>query len=438
MAVGVANRTLAQVVRETARLCGFIINEGTATAGTTTSLTDANNERTPIAQDASVVGTYIYITGGLAGAVGNAREISSYATLGVFTWIQAVGTAPDSTSTWIRVRVRPQRIIDAIDEVTRRAWRKQAIPWVLESITTNNLLGPYGTFEAWENGASSAPDGWTLGGSGASVARESTTIAQGLYSAALTAGSSAVGTLSRTLSFYSTRELDGISLTLLGAMAENAASDGVVRVTTTNSAGTATNTDRTGTYASNRWQDLDDISSASISTPDPVVSVQVQCRAVASATVYFDDLVLYGPPLYNYPLDPTITGIGATIWMESAYRSGKFTYPLYYDSDWDISTQDVLVSSPRQLHLKRALPSARHLRMEVYRAPDVQATATSNVEPNPVWLAHAAAVRLLEQEKMTPENVARLGYIRGELERLEKTTEGNTIVGKPVVWIERR
>ena len=61
MAVGVANKTLAEVVAEVARLGGWWRNAGTATAGSTTSLTDANNERTPVDEARSVAGTFIYI-----------------------------------------------------------------------------------------------------------------------------------------------------------------------------------------------------------------------------------------------------------------------------------------------------------------------------------------------------------------------------------------
>lgn len=52
-------------------------------------------------------------------------------------------------------------------------------------ITPQNLL-KWSNMEDWENGASAAPTNHTLTGAGASVARESTTIKQGTYSAAVT------------------------------------------------------------------------------------------------------------------------------------------------------------------------------------------------------------------------------------------------------------
>jgi len=48
-----------------------------------------------------------------------------------------------------------------------------------------NLL-PNGSFEVWEKGTSTAPAGWTVTGSGATVAREATLIKHGDYSAKLT------------------------------------------------------------------------------------------------------------------------------------------------------------------------------------------------------------------------------------------------------------
>jgi hypothetical protein len=62
--------------------------------------------------------------------------------------------------------------------------------WVIlpaGSVGLVNLL-INGDFELWSNGASAAPDGWTLSGSGASVAREASIIKLGTYSVKLTRG----------------------------------------------------------------------------------------------------------------------------------------------------------------------------------------------------------------------------------------------------------
>ena len=54
-------------------------------------------------------------------------------------------------------------------------------------INTYNMV-KNSSFEYWSAGTSSAPDGWTLAGAGASIARNGATIKAGTYSAAVTRG----------------------------------------------------------------------------------------------------------------------------------------------------------------------------------------------------------------------------------------------------------
>src|SRR3990167_10826397 len=134
MAVAVAQRTLGQVVVRVAELTGDWANQGTATAGSTTTLTDANNERTPTVRANDITGQYVYVFGGTSS--GTAREIITYGTIGVFTWTQTA-TAPSTDSTWVRLKRRPQLILDAIDAVTRQGAYKQALPYISEAVITN-------------------------------------------------------------------------------------------------------------------------------------------------------------------------------------------------------------------------------------------------------------------------------------------------------------
>lgn len=436
MAVGVADRTLQLVVKEALRIGGWILNEGTSTAGTTTSLTDASRERTPVAQANSVSGTYLWMFSG--DGAGQQSEISSYGTLGVFTWIPAL-TSPGTNTGWVRCSLRPQRIIDAIDEITRAGWRRQALPYVSEAILTNNLIGYQGAMEEWDAGITSASNGFTLAGAGSSIARSTTSFYR-TYAAQITAGGGAVATLTRGIPSDLMRLINGKSLTLLGGIAANVAADVVVRITVTSAVGTVTTTNRTGTLAGNRWERLADISTATIAIPDPVDTVDVQVRAVASAVVYADDLGLYGPPLYDYEFPPILIGLNPIILMETAYCNRQFTIPLYYGSDWTIVQQDPLINNARFLHFNRPLPSARHLRIAGYRAPDVQATMASNVEPNPVWLAMAAAVKVMSQETIESRSSTERRFLnlKDDLARLEGSSAGDTLRHTPYVAIEPR
>lgn len=436
MAIAVVSRTWGAVVQDCARLTGDIRNQGTFTAGTTTTGTDSNNERTPTAQDNAIVGDYLYFPSGTS--AGTAREITTYGTIGVYTWIQAA-TAPDTTTTWIRLRRRPQVLLDAIDSVTRMAAFKQAVPYESRAIITNNLLGYQGTMEEFTSGTAVAPDGWTLAGAGSSVAREATTIGQGLYSTAVTAGAGAVATLTRTVPYSALRDLDGAALTLHGLVGENVAADGVIRVIVTSGTGTVTNTDRTGTYTGNRFEELKDISAATISLTDPAVGLQLQCRVALSAVVYFDDQALLSPkPIFNYELPPTLIGLEQTIYMESARNNGKFEVPLKYGENWSVIWQDGQgTTRSGVLLMHQALPSGRHLLVKGYRAPDLVTAATSNVEPNPEWLALAAAVHILESE---PDNgnATRLQTLRQRLSFLEATAVGDVRKSRGIIWAESR
>ncbi len=437
MAVAVSPRTLALVVQDVARLTGDHRNSGTATAGSTTSLTDATRERTPTANANRILGNYLYSTGGTG--AGDIHEVTTY-TIGVMTWAVA-GTAPTSTTTWTRLSRDPQAILEAIDAVTRRGAWKQAQPYQSLALVTNNLLGYYGSMEEFTSGTTSAPDGWTLGGVGASVAREATVVGQGRYSVALTAVAGAVGTLTRTIPFSLARQLDGASLSLLGLLAENVASDGVVRVTITNNAGAATNAspERTGTLTGNRWQELKDISTASIAVSDPAQTIAVQLSAALSATVYFDDLIVPSPrPLRDYDLPPTFIGLEPVIMMESGQYTGKFTIPLLYGRNWSVAPQDGLAATRTSiLRMHQDLPDGLHLLIKGYRAPDVVA-ATANVEPNPEWLALAAAVYILQGDPFGQDRDGRLTQLRAELAAIEATSDGDVRHGRTIIPTEVR
>lgn len=436
MAVGVDNRTLAEVVKEVMRIAGLIVNEGTFTAGTTTTGTDATNERTPTAQANSLVGQYLYIWEGTG--AGDYHEISSYS-IGVFTWAVA-GTAPTTTSKWVRVRINPQRVIDAVAEMTRAAWRKQAIPVMHTATVTNSLLEHFGDFEY----GSTTPTGWALAGAGASALRETTNtdadgVPSGVYRTAITAGGGAAATLTFTVEAKYLSLIRGRTLYLQGHILEAVAADGAVRVSYTNSAGSSTDTDRTGTYAGN-WEDLEDIANTGITMPDPVTNLSVQLRIVAGATVRLDDIMLLGPKIYDYALPSGTIGLEDVIYMEDGYRSKNYSMPLYYGSDWIVRRRESAPSETKYdndaIHFKRSLPSGRHLRMATYVAPAVQTTATSNVDPNPVWLAHAAAEYILVGRKVQDE--ARIAQVRAWLNDPRNSHEVDTLRGHPYIPVEAR
>ena len=450
MAVAIANRTLGETVSSVSQRCGYLLNQGTATAGATTSLTDATNERTPLASIDEIKGSYIYITAGTA--AGESHELTTYGTIGVMGW-QTAGTAPTTSSKWIRLRRRPQEILDSISRVTRDAAHAHARPYTFEGIMTNNLLGYPGGMEEWASGTSSAPTGWTLSGSGAAVARDpgtNTTFAAGRHAAALTPGSSAVAILTCRIPEPYIRRLNQryktTAVTMRGYIAENAAGNAVMRLTQrTVDGGTITNTnyDRTGTQESGNYESIyDDISKDQISLEEKMVRLTVELRGAANASVMsFDDIWVGGPDLYEYELPPTMIGMRPTIWMEDDSASGNWSRALHFGQNWTLTESNSAIDTDsttgRTIVMQQSLPSHRHLRIDGFRAPDVITAATSNVEVDPEWLVNAASIDLLESDVPTEENQRRLQSAYRALDRMPRWRR-ERVHGQGIIFFERR
>lgn len=434
------SRTVGQVFVAAVELSGDWLNAGTATAGATTSLTDALHEQTPVANADAIKGTFLYTPSGTGS--GQQAEINAYATLGVMGFT-AITTAPDTTTTWVRIRRRPQIILDAMRMVLEENQLKHALAYPSEAFITGNLLGYAGTFEEWVAGTSTAPRGWTAGGAGVAVARESTIVRAGLYSAKITAGAGAPGTLTYTVPEHILRQIGGQSVTLWGAIAESAAADGRITLNATDKGGTSTVKTYQGTYASNRWEELKDISSAAFSLPDPVKALTVICRSIAGQTCYFDDLVLFGgysPRAMewfagdNSGTIPYPVALKPIIWAETAYGNRKYELPLRYGVHWNIERAEPTAASP-QIRLVDA-PTPRHLRIDGFSVPGggnwpttLVATATNTVPLNPNYLAVATAYKSLQMGMPTgmdsKVHETRMASLKAMLMEMEKDDRGN-------------
>ena len=403
MAEAVERRTAGQVFTAIARMGGYIAAEGTGTAGATTSITDATRMRTPVPQANTIIGKWLYFPSGTA--AGDYHEVSAYGTIGVLTWAVA-GTAPDSTTTWLLLTKHPQAILDAMSDETREAAFDQAIAYPFHGLITNNLLGDGLSGQEWDNGATSAPTGTVM--ANATIARDGSVRVIGRYSGALT-GSGAVGTLNVTVPpELVVNLLDGQSLTLKGYTSETTAADVVIRVITTTTAGVATNTDRTGTYAGARWEQLKDISTAVITQSDPAGVLEVEVRVKDGVTGNYQSILLYGPYLREQDLPPTMIGMEPEVLMESGW--GKTDWKKRYRRGEGFHTmrQEVGTTIRRKIIWHQNMPHERHLLINGFRAPDVVTAAATNVEPNPQWLTRAACRRLLESDRTTEDTRAKL------------------------------
>lgn len=135
-------------------------------------------------------GLNLYIASG--GGLGQARTVVSAA-----AWVAGTGsvlyphanftTAPSTNAAmelWqgFEPTVVNQFIADAVrSTATKLLQRKEDY-----SLQLGDPMRHWGSFERWPSGAAAAPSGWTLAGAGSSVARESTLVYSGRYSAKVT------------------------------------------------------------------------------------------------------------------------------------------------------------------------------------------------------------------------------------------------------------
>jgi len=147
-------------------------------------------------------------------------------------------------------------------------------------ISPKNLMADWGDFESWQDGDSSTPDGWTLAGTGAAVAKESTNIKFGLYAAKLTYGS-ATAQLYQDLTDYT----DYLGATMKAGVWIKTSTASIARITIDDGAGTSNSSYHTG---GGGWEFLE--------IERQIDPIATQIRIIVEVTgigfAYFDGLIL--------------------------------------------------------------------------------------------------------------------------------------------------
>ena len=136
-------------------------------------------------------------------------------------------------------------IKDGIDAATRRIRKRFLLSKTNMEYVAQDLLWGYGSMQRWTSGTSAAPDGMTLAGSGAAMARSTTVPNQMAYAAQMTSGGSAACSLSRSITQYA--QYNEMTVSFYGWIRSNTASRVTLQVTDgvttkTSDALTATNT----------------------------------------------------------------------------------------------------------------------------------------------------------------------------------------------------
>lgn len=173
---------------------------------TGTVSTGSLESRSVAAQDANLLaGSELTIYSGAP--LGQSRIITSASiytaagSMGRVFFKEPFGSVPSAAGFEVHRRYRAAQYNEAINAALRQAQRTHTFP----KADFSNILGSRlrnGTFHLWANGTSSAPDSWTLAGANGAVARESSLIYQGLYSAKLTAAAVTTTSLNQQIADY--------------------------------------------------------------------------------------------------------------------------------------------------------------------------------------------------------------------------------------------
>ena len=197
-------KSLRTIHRELAIAMGDLVGEGTVASPTASQVStqDLVQQRTD-----QIRGHHMYFHTG----AGNQQDrvlsaFTPYSIAGQYAVIQALRpwspVASTNTEFYLHRLFSGIQYNQAIIQAVRRAMRRQLLAKFDNALVLNSrLLNP--KFEVWSAGTASAPDSWTLNGTGAAVARESSIVYPNtLYSAKVTNGGSEAAWLNQQVADY--------------------------------------------------------------------------------------------------------------------------------------------------------------------------------------------------------------------------------------------
>jgi len=431
---------------EVADLLGALEKSGTATGGTSTTLVDSGLTSYPADDDLNHYQLYVY--DGVA--QGDKRNITDFTRSSGTCTATAFSATPDTTSKYVILRPGwdADRIIRGINAAIRSVRSLHRVREDNSHLVVGDMLSHYhagaGGMEVWDNGTALAPNGYTLFGTSAAVAREATIIhgsdRSHLYSAKLTSNTTNEAGLRFTVPDYARWAGKSFSVTCwvwvdTASRAQLRMSDGVT--TTTSDAITVTDAWQAVTIA---------ITAVDASPTELFFELYITADAGGAVIAYFDDHVVTSESeiIREYPIPANITEIADV--MQEAANAG-----IYYETlsnnmqtqSWRIGGSDatprlVVVDNlpilPNSTHyLPRedslipkgivALTKGRHMRLIAQSAPAVTTSDDDNLPINPNFVKYYAAAEVASAQfgGDSTELARKLNYWKGEanLLRLE-------------------
>lgn len=316
-----------------------------------------------------------------------ALSVSLYGQLNV---LQPWSAAPSTNSGFEVHRLFTRRQYDdTIDRAIRDVGRRIMLPAEDYSIILNNRVRN-GTFDKWTNGVTSAPDEWTLGGTGASIVRQNIEdldehVFQGRYAAALTNQNSEVATLAQTLAGWAFSSNTPVDMSIMVF----SATSGRVRVQYTDGVSTFNSDFHNG----EGWQELTipDAAIASAVT-DGTITLRIETGSVITA--YWGKVRMhFGNTVYEYPLEESFAWL-QDVYVEDSVQSGTWNEPL--PREWWYVAKDR--PTPMLGFIRHYFRpwSGRVLKLVGQRFPSIPGEE-ENLPINPQYVMARASADLYEQ-----------------------------------------
>lgn len=317
----------------------------------------------------------------------SAASVSLYGELQV---LQPWSAAPSTNSGWEVHRLFTRRQYDdTIDRAIRDVGRRIMLPAEDYSVILNNRIRN-GTFDRWSNGATSAPDEWTLAGTGAAIARQNAEdlgehVFQGRYAAGITNQVSQVATLAQVLPNWALSSNTPVDI----SVQVFSATSGRVRVQYTDGVSTF----NSSLHGGSGWEELT-IPSQTIATAVTGGTITLRIETGAAITAYWGKARMhFGNSAYEYPLEEPFAWL-QDVYVEDSVQSGTWNTPL--PREWWYVAKDR--PTPMLGFIRQYFTpwSGRVLKLVGQRFPSIP-SEEENLPVNPQYVMARASADLYEQ-----------------------------------------
>jgi len=436
--------TRTAIIIDAARKSGLLERAGKATATASTTIADTNFLVHGTNND--LRGRELYIHTG-TGADQAIRITSASTASSSLITVPTFASTPDTSSEYLLMLPHLgisviDLIKDGIDDAIRNIDGRFLLSKTNQEYVLQDLLWGYGGLQRWTSGAASAPDGMTLAGAGAAMARSTTVPNQMVYSGQMTSGGSAAASLSRSVTQYA--QYNEMTASLYGWIRSNTASRVTLQVTDgvstkTSDALTATNT----WYEVGPGKDINlDALTISANPTELTASLNISSGGAVVAIASDLRLILGGRNLQRYEL-PTTNGYGAELtsyrWIHSVLIEdypGSWTW----SKNYAISPKHIKVvdeEGTRFLYILRTDLIGLGNRRLLISGQEGPVLLTSGTQTTPVRAnylsAYAAWFALKSIPSLTRSQDAKKAELELEWQRADRLIRGKAHAGSVLV-----